>query len=198
MCLHVCVSSCVSACSGEVDCESSLVTHKASAIKAAHFNTLSYGKNTQMGEHSIQARATYTHMFSVTHFGFLFILLLSFLSLLLAYSLRDKHMCALFSQKCTHTHTYRTELRADSTICGIQSGSRRQDKRNQSVPAKYSMSPTSYSSWSSTPNNKSSKDLLLFNKTQTHISLNEKTDFHYFINYFITHQFISIMRVFRW
>lgn len=38
------------------------------------------------------------------------------------------------------------ELRADSTICGVGSGSRRQDKRNQSVPAKYSMSPTSYSS----------------------------------------------------
>lgn len=45
----ICVSMC--ACSGEVDCESSLVTHKASAIKEAHFIALSYGKNTEMDAH---------------------------------------------------------------------------------------------------------------------------------------------------
>ena len=47
VCPYVCVHLvCSSACSGEVDCESSLVTHKASAIKAAHFNTLSQCRNT--------------------------------------------------------------------------------------------------------------------------------------------------------
>lgn len=52
VCVSVCLCESMSACSGEVDCESSLVTHKASAIKAAHFNTLSYGKNTQMDQHT--------------------------------------------------------------------------------------------------------------------------------------------------
>lgn len=103
VCLHVCVSSCVSACSGEVDCESSLVTHKASAIKAAHFNTLSYGKNTQMGEHSIQARATHTHMFNVTLFGFLFILSLFFVPPPLSFSPGQTHVRAFLRKKHTHS-----------------------------------------------------------------------------------------------
>lgn len=69
VCMLVCVlCECMGACSGEVDCESSLVTHKASAIKAAHFNTLSYGKNTQMDAHSWLC----THMPNITVFGFLF------------------------------------------------------------------------------------------------------------------------------
>lgn len=58
----VCV--CMSACSGEVDCESSFVTHKASAIKAAHFNTLSYGINTHRWAHT---EDTHTHTCSVSH-----------------------------------------------------------------------------------------------------------------------------------
>lgn len=63
VCLYVCVCvsarvSCMSACSREVDCESSLVNHKASAIKVAHFNTLSYSENTQMDALFTQAQAT--------------------------------------------------------------------------------------------------------------------------------------------
>lgn len=69
MCVCV-LCECMSACSGEADCESSFVTHKASAIKAAHFITLSYGKNTHMDGHPTQEQAANTHMLSVTLFKF--------------------------------------------------------------------------------------------------------------------------------
>lgn len=116
---------------------------KASAIKAAHFNTLSYGKNTQMDAHSWLR----THTRPISHsLGFLFGFF--FVSAFFC-SFMDTYMFALFARKKkphTHTVTYTStadELRADSTICGVGSGTRRQNKRNQSVPAQYSMSLTS-------------------------------------------------------
>lgn len=83
----------------------------------------------------------HTHTSSMSH-SFAFLLPLPF-----------SHYCVHIhiSVCCTHTDTLarvhaENELRADSAICGFGSGSRRQDKRNQSVPAEYSMSPTSCSS----------------------------------------------------
>lgn len=164
---------CMSVCSGEVDCESSLVTHKASAIKAADFNTLSYSENTQMDTHTHTHPPSHTYMFNVTPFGFL--LTWTFVFVPPPPSYTHIRMCILVSHTDTHTHTHaENELRADSTICGAGSGSRRQVKRNQSGPAQYSMSPTSYLSSCTSSNNKAQKDFVHSDKI--------KNRFQYFTN----------------
>lgn len=155
---------CMSVCSGEVDCESSHVTHKALAIKEAHFNTLSYGKkrrNAQMDTHAI-----YTQTCSVSQSSDFSLKCLyrfrpssSTSSSSLVFTVDTHTQCVCFAREKTLT---RSKRRADTTICGFGDGSRRQGKKNQSVPVKYSMSPASYSSWS--PNNKSHKSVYFFIK----------------------------------